>query len=410
MGDYNVLGVKSRTNPRRLYLAPAGRLCDSDEVRPISCGQGACRADGVVRCESGEWLEDCTPEPGLNGPDLCDGLDSDCDGEIDEDFSVEETSCGLGSCASSGLTSCDQGVARDSCRPEPPIGADDSCDGVDQDCDGAIDEAFLTRLVSCGAGVCQAEGVVLCRDGAEQTECRPEPPTGEDADCNNLDEDCDGSTDEGYIGQAVRCGVGACLFDGFTRCVNGVAEEACTPLEPAESDASCDGVDDDCDGRADEDFEPQTTTCGVGACLNSGVTACVDGEEQDLCQANAPLGEDSECDNVDADCDGLFDEAFVSVPMPCSGAGVYECAVSAPLICVNGQASFDCDAELAELRDESCDGLDDDCDGRLDENYVSVEVSCGLGECADTSMSRCVEGEADRCLVRSPTGRQDWLV
>lgn len=402
---YDVLGVANGPVLDLVYLAPTGRICDSGDLRSMSCGEGACRADGVVRCENGEWVERCTPEPGLDGPDTCDGLDSDCDGSIDEDFSAEETHCGVGMCAATGRTSCSQGLLRNSCRPEPSSGADASCDGLDQDCDGSVDEAFVNRLVSCGEGVCRAEGVILCSEGTELSECSPEPPTGDDADCNNIDEDCDGSADEAYVGQAVSCGVGACLYDGFTRCISGVAEEACTPLEPAENDASCDGVDDDCDGRVDEDFEPELTTCGIGACLNSGMTACVDGEEQDLCEANTPLGEDHECDHVDSDCDGRFDEAFESVPMPCSGAGVYECAVTAPLLCINGQSHFDCEAVLSELNDESCDGLDDDCDGRLDENYISIEVRCGLGECADSSMSRCVDGEVtDRCLLRSPTG------
>ena len=350
-------------------------------------------------------MEDCTPEPGSSDADLCDGVDSDCDGEADEDFASEETSCGQGICASNGSTACERGVVRDSCQAEPSDSIDDSCDGIDQDCDGTSDEGFVSRLVTCGSGACSAEGAVLCREGVEQTQCSPEPPTGTDTNCDNIDDDCDGSTDEGFVGQAISCGVGACLFEGTTRCIGGVADDTCTPLEPAVDDANCDGVDDDCDGQVDEDYEQEVITCGLGACLNSGVRACVDGVELDQCEARSPLGEDHECDNVDADCDGRFDEAFVSVDMPCSGTGSLECNVTAPLLCSNGQATFDCEGALAEMRDETCDGQDDDCDGRLDENYLSVEVTCGVGECTANSMSSCVGGEVtDRCVTRAPTG------
>ena len=93
---YHIIGMTNESTLNAVYLAPAGRTCDSGDFRSITCGEGACQSDGVMRCESGEWLEDCTPEPSLSGPDLCDGLDSDCDSVIDEDFIAEETTCGMG--------------------------------------------------------------------------------------------------------------------------------------------------------------------------------------------------------------------------------------------------------------------------------------------------------------------------
>lgn len=402
---YDVLGVREGPMLNSVYLAPAGRICTVGERREVSCGEGACRMDGEVICEEGEWVERCTPLPASTDPDDCDGLDSDCDGLIDEDFVTEETTCGVGVCAALGATACAQGRLSDSCLPAESQGNDDSCDGLDQDCDGQSDEAYITQLVSCGEGICRTDGVILCQEGSMRTECTPQPASGEDTNCDGLDQDCDGRADEDYVGEAVRCGVGACLFDGFTRCVNGIAEDACTPGEPAEDDVSCDGIDQDCDDFIDEDYEPSATVCGVGACLTSGVTTCEEGEELDLCSPATPLGEDDSCDLIDDDCDGRTDEGFENVQMPCSGIGIYNCAITAPLLCLDGQASFDCDSVLSQLNDETCDGLDDDCDGRLDENYISVEMSCGLGECADTSMTRCVDGEVtNRCLVRSPTG------
>ena len=402
---FDLLGTMNRSTLKLIYLVPSGQSCNDGDVQAITCGIGACQASGELRCDNGEWLEDCTPITALNGPDLCDGLDSDCDDRIDEDFVAEESLCGLGLCASTGIISCIDGQEVDACSPELSTGVDDNCDGLDQDCDGRSDEAFLTQTITCGQGACRADGVILCEEGVELTVCTPEVAFGTDSNCNSVDEDCDGQSDEGYIGQAVSCGTGACLFDGFTRCINGEAEDSCTPLEPAGDDANCNGIDDDCDGQIDEDFVSRVTLCGTGACVNSGETRCVDGEEQDLCVPLAPLGEDRECDSIDTDCDGRIDEGFVSVLMPCSGAGVYECQVNAALECNDGEASFDCASVLSDLDDASCDGLDDDCDGQLDENYVSIEIQCGQGVCADTSMSRCINGEVtDRCVVRSPTG------
>ena len=64
---YDVLGVMSGSTLDVVYLAPTGRTCNPGDTRPISCGEGVCRSEGVMRCESGEWVEDCTPGFGLNG-------------------------------------------------------------------------------------------------------------------------------------------------------------------------------------------------------------------------------------------------------------------------------------------------------------------------------------------------------
>ncbi|MHC4838956.1 MAG: MopE-related protein [Planctomycetota bacterium] len=83
--------------------------------------------------------------------------------------------------------------------------------------------------------------------------------------------------------------------------------QECTPEAPAEDDATCDRADDDCDGAFDEDFEPVDITCGRGICTREGTAICRFGRTIDLCQPGIPRFE--RCDNdLDDDCDGRVDE------------------------------------------------------------------------------------------------------
>jgi len=64
----------------------------------------------------------------------------------------------------------------------------------------------------------------------------------------------------------------------------------CTPT--AATDIACNGLDDDCDGRVDEDYVAIATSCGVGACEASGATSCVNGAVTDSCHSGAPADGD----------------------------------------------------------------------------------------------------------------------
>jgi hypothetical protein len=119
----------------------------------------------------------------------------------------------------------------------------------------------------CGMGVC--ENLSVCTAGRES--CTPLPPRApDDATCDDLDDDCDGVVDDDYV--SYDCGVGVCV--GTSECINGI-EECNTedPVSPA--DTVCDGLDEDCDGSVDEDYV--VVTCGSGLCQNS--SSCSGGVE-----------------------------------------------------------------------------------------------------------------------------------
>lgn len=110
------------------------------------------------------------------------------------------------------------------------------------------------------------------------------------------------------IGVDCRLGVGACQSFGPTRC-DGAGGNRCDaiPLPPS-PDIDCDGLDDDCDGTADESFESRITTCGLGACVGSGATSCM-GVLTDTCLPGPPSIE--VCDGADNDCNGFVDDGLL---------------------------------------------------------------------------------------------------
>lgn len=109
---------------------------------------------------------------------------------------------------------------------------------------------------------------------------RENPST--DTTCDGIDDDADGSIDEDYVPQATTCGVGPCVSSGSTSCVSGAIVDSCTPGTPSASDATCDGTDDDCDGVSDEEFAAHCEGSAVISCM-SGVPSSDDCDDGDAC-------------------------------------------------------------------------------------------------------------------------------
>ncbi|HET8932687.1 MAG TPA: MopE-related protein [Polyangiales bacterium] len=133
-------------------------------------------------------------------------------------------------------------------------------------------------------------------------------PTG-DEQCNDKDDDCDFKVDEDVVPTTNNCNqVGVCA--GTTPiCAKG--EFICRFGDKYEmTESLCDGLDNDCNGKVDESFPMLGTTCevGVGACKTKGVQRCAGSGKSLSCDAVPGTGSDEVCNGLDDDCDGMADE------------------------------------------------------------------------------------------------------
>jgi alpha-tubulin suppressor-like RCC1 family protein len=365
-----------------------------------NCGTGACKSTGVTDCVAGAVVDSC--HAGTNAPSdpTCDGVDDDCDGKVDENYAPTPTTCGVGACAATGTTLCVSGNVQNGCVAGTPAASDTTCNGIDDNCNGMADEGYVALPTSCGVGACAATGVTSCVAGAVQNSCHAGTPGSSDTTCNGIDDNCNGMADEGYVALPTSCGVGACAATGVTSCVSGAVQNSCHAGTPAASDTTCNGVDDNCNGTVDEGYAPLPTSCGVGACAATGVTSCVSGAVQNSCHAGTPAASDTTCNAVDDNCNGTVDEGYVALATSC---GVGACAATGVTSCVSGAVQNSCHAGTPAASDTTCNGVDDNCNGTADEGYAPLPTSCGVGACAATGVTSCVSGAVQNsCHAGTP--------
>ncbi len=280
----------------------AGGNCTCTPItRP--CGIGVCA--GTQQCIGPNTYSTCTA---TSSPEICDGLDNDCDGVCDGftlDCSdvltpggpgsdnpgspqhvpaptIPQNICRPGTKTCPQKANCSAGNAFSSCSGEvKPCGPDvppdndpntgcDGCSGLDDDCDNVIDEDFTPADCSTNCGI----GTTVCQNG--QIVCNSQAATN-DPTCNNVDDDCDGKFDENWVPSSPTCGTrptcdsspncvgfNCCVCNGVPKCVNGAVVCDGGPINPD----VCNCLDDDCDGAIDEDPDPNMT--GNQICPNNG--------------------------------------------------------------------------------------------------------------------------------------------
>lgn len=390
---------------------PDGRVLDGAELLP----DGAVRLpDGAVLGAEGDGgvgpmdagRRDASPQPEMLGTiilgEICDnGLDDNRDGRVDENCPCSASAqqrCYPGRPDEAGGTRCGWGTMR--CEPSGTWGActgfgrpqEEVCNGVDDNCDGRIDE---------------------------ECEC---PREGESRSCYGAEE----STRNVSV---CRAGTQRCERDMVGRLTWGL----CTGMVVPDFE-QCNGIDDNCDGQVDENcgctlgserpcYGGAKGTAGRGVC-RQGVQRCqarlAGGSGWGACEGEV-LPRTETCNGADDNCDGVADEGCGCTPgqmQPCgddlqSAVGVGVCRAGT-MVC-SPEGRWGACTGATGPREEVCNRVDDDCDGEVDEGCLCaagetpvyrIRLPGGMaGQCglqpADGGPNVVMRCEAERC----PQGR-----
>jgi hypothetical protein len=390
--------------------------------------------------------------------ELCgNGLDDDCDGLIDAadpdvtqdpQLGVACTGASTGICAlpaNQGLTTCvGQAVVCAGPNVKFPGDVAETCNNLDDDCDGTIDDAPNDVGMACGTSSifpC-SKGTLVCQAGGQKV-CVGNVEPGIET-CNGVDDDCDGTIDDATVDATGACnvpptptppGTPSGCAGGMRACVAGAV--VCQGFDGPDSTQDACGIDSNCDGVLTNQPNFQTNAAFCGNCntncnanqattrairtCNNGMcqfAGCLPGfydlNNDQICEyACTPNSPNEICDGVDNDCDGQTDEGVIA-PSPVSVCGVSpaatrpECTTGIQVTCNAGtwQCTFPAGVTPNGTNVEVCDMLDNDCDGQLNENVPNFGQSCvsdaglpfpGHGACRTTGTFVCNGPSATSC-------------
>ncbi len=394
------------------YLDGDGDGYGLDDTTTVACSQPSGYAEYGGDCDDA----DTAYNPGASETDCTDPSDYNCDGSS---AYTDADGDGYAAC-----DECDDGDA--STYP----GAEEYCDGHDDDCDGDIDEddaldASTWYLDSDSDGYGDATSTDIACDQptgfvSDQTDCDDDDAAqhpGAPEYCNAEDDDCDGDVDEDDAFDVLTWYAdsdGDSYGDSATTDIDCdqpsgyVADDSdCDDADAAQypgADEYCNTEDDDCDGDVDEDDAVDAATWYAdsdGDSYGDPATSDVectqpsgyvsDDEDCDDTDAAVNPAASEVCDDIDNDCDGQTDDEDTSLDSSTGtdwyadgdGDGYGDAGTSTQTCDVPsgyGADDTDCDdadAAINPAATEVCDEVDNDCDGLIDDNDTSLDASTG---------------------------------
>lgn len=286
----------------------------------------------------GDDCDDLDPSVYPGADEFCDGKDNDCNGYIDDNTvdCPEGLICSHLQCVPADVDGDGYGNDVDCDDNDPNIhpGAPELCNGVDDDCNGTVDD----NVTDCPSGSNCVNGACIYQDNdgdgyTSDVDCDDNDPNvhpGAPEECDGIDNDCDGFVDNWDDDG-----------DGYSRCFDD-CDDTDPNVYPGAPEVCGNGYDDNCNGQVDEGCPTD----------NDG-----DGYYSDVdCDDNNPdvhPGAQEYCNGIDDDCDGTVDEDCLS---DSDGDGYY--------------SDVDCDDNNPNVHpdaQEICNGIDDDCNGLVDD-------------------------------------------